>query len=94
MALEHQVAWCLIPLAFWVLLSGLDDLFIALVYLTTRKKPFPWPADADLETVAERRIAIFVPLWREHRVIGRGRQRAGDAHGAQHVARAHATGAG
>src|SRR3954466_7247547 len=70
MALEHQLAWCLIPVASWVLLSGLDDLFIALVYLTTRKKPFPWPADADLETVAERRIAIFVPLWREHRVIG------------------------
>src|SRR5947209_3486222 len=70
MALEHQLAWCLIPVAFWVLLSGLDDLFIAFVHLTTRNKPFPWPAEADLESVAERRIAIFVPLWHEHRVIG------------------------
>jgi bacteriophage N4 adsorption protein B len=70
MALEHQAAWCLIPVAFWILLSGLDDLFISLVYFTTRKKQFPWPAEADLEAVSERRIAIFVPLWHEHRVIG------------------------
>jgi adsorption protein B len=53
-----------------MLLSGLDDLFIAVVYLATRKKRFPWPADSDLEQTPERRIAIFVPLWREHRVIG------------------------
>ena len=61
---------CLAPLAFWILLSGLDDLFIAAAHLATRKKQFPWPADSDLEDVPERRIAIFVPLWREHRVIG------------------------
>jgi adsorption protein B len=53
-----------------MLLSGLDDLFVAVVYLATRRKQFPWPADADLERAPERRIAIFVPLWREHRVIG------------------------
>jgi adsorption protein B len=53
-----------------MLLSGLDDLFIAVVYLATRKKPFPWPSNADQEGTPERRIAIFVPLWREHRVIG------------------------
>jgi adsorption protein B len=53
-----------------MLLSGLDDLFIAVVYLATRKKRAPWPADADLEQTPERRIAILVPLWREHRVIG------------------------
>jgi adsorption protein B len=53
-----------------MLLSGLDDLFVAVVYLATRRKQFPWPADTDLERAPERRIAIFVPLWREHRVIG------------------------
>jgi adsorption protein B len=53
-----------------MLLSGLDDLFIAVVWLATRRKRFPWPADADLEQTPERRIAVFVPLWREHRVIG------------------------
>ncbi len=51
-------------------MSGLDDLFIAVVYLATRKKRFPWPADSELDSASERRIAIFVPLWREHRVIG------------------------
>lgn len=61
---------CLVPLACWIALSGLDDLFVAVVYLVTRWKRFPWPADEDLERASERRIAIFVPLWREHRVIG------------------------
>src|SRR5215203_5276971 len=61
---------CLAPLACWMLLSGMDDLFVAVVYLATRRKRFPWPADRDLESAPERRIAIFVPLWREHRVIG------------------------
>lgn len=60
----------LVPLACWMTVSGLDDLFIAVVYLVTRWKRFPWPADEDLERAPERRIAIFVPLWREHRVIG------------------------
>lgn len=53
-----------------MLLSGLDDLFVAVVYLATRRKRFPWPSDADLAQTPERRVAIFVPLWREHRVIG------------------------
>src|SRR4051794_38428388 len=71
MWVHHLVATCVVPLACWMLISGLDDLFIALVYLATRRKRFPWPANADLEQASERRIAIFVPLWREHRVIGR-----------------------
>jgi bacteriophage N4 adsorption protein B len=61
---------CLVPLACWILVSGLDDLFIGLVFLLTRRKPFPWPADVELQTAPERRIAILVPLWREQRVIG------------------------
>jgi adsorption protein B len=64
------VVACLAPLAFWILLSGLDDLFVALVWLIPRRKQFPWPADAELDGVPERRIAILVPLWNEHRVIG------------------------
>jgi adsorption protein B len=36
-----------------------------------RRKPFPWPSDAGLNSAAERRIAIFVPLWHEHRVVGK-----------------------
>ena len=60
----------LIPLALWILVSGLDDLFIDVVFFLTSRTPFPWPAERELEAAQERRIAILVPLWREHRVIG------------------------
>jgi hypothetical protein len=60
---------CLIPLALWILISGLDDLFITLEFFFTRRKPFSWPSEVELDRAAERRIAILVPLWREHRVI-------------------------
>jgi hypothetical protein len=64
------VLTCLVPLALWILVSGLDDLFISVAFLLTRHKPFPWPAGPELDHAPERRIAILVPLWREHRVIG------------------------
>ena len=70
MRLAHLVATCLVPLAIWILISGLDDLFITLAFLLTRRKRFPWPADDALDRTPERRIAILVPLWREHLVIG------------------------
>jgi len=69
--LDRWVATCLAPLAIWILLSGLDDLFIDLVFFATGRKQFPWPADSELADAPERRIAIFVPLWREDAVIGR-----------------------
>jgi adsorption protein B len=68
--LDHSVVVCLIPLAIWILVSGLDDLFIDLVYLLPRRKRLDWPSDRSLDRAPERRIAIFVPLWNEHRVIG------------------------
>lgn len=61
---------CLAPLAIWILLSALDDLFVAVVWLISRRKRFPWPSDAELDAAPERRIAILIPLWNEHRVIG------------------------
>jgi adsorption protein B len=67
---DHTVVVCLIPLAIWILVSGLDDLFIDLVYLLPRRRRLDWPSDRSLESAPERRIAIFVPLWNEHRVIG------------------------
>jgi adsorption protein B len=57
-------------LVVWILISGLDDLFISLVYFLSRSRHFPWPADAPLQAAPERRIAIFVPLWHEREVIG------------------------
>jgi adsorption protein B len=68
--LTHLAIACLVPLALWILVSGLDDLFITLAFLFTCRKPFPWPDDAQLEREPERHIAILVPLWHEHRVIG------------------------
>jgi len=68
--LDHWVIGCLAPLALWILLSGLDDLFIAVVRLLSARKPFLWPSDSALDGAAERPIAIFVPLWHEHSVIG------------------------
>ena len=62
---------CVVPVAFWILISGLDDVFITMAFLFTRRKSFPWPEDSALEAATERPIAILVPLWREHRVIGR-----------------------
>jgi bacteriophage N4 adsorption protein B len=64
------VAACLAPLAVWILLSGLDDVLVSLVWAVTGFRRFSWPADCALAEEPQRRIAIFVPLWREHAVIG------------------------
>ncbi len=71
MRLDQWLSICLVPLALWILLSGLDDLFISLVSLVLHRERLPRPADSDLEHTPERRIALFVPLWHEHGVIGR-----------------------
>ncbi len=59
------------PVAIWIAISGLDDLFITLIGFVTGRLRFPWPSDADVCRADERPIAIFVPLWQEHAVIGR-----------------------
>ena len=59
------------PLAFWILVSGLDDLWITLVFWRHCRTPFPWPSEAELAVACQRRIAILVPLWHESGVIGK-----------------------
>jgi adsorption protein B len=49
--------------------SGLDDLFIDLIYFLGRQKRFPWPSNVQLAEAPQRRIAILVPLWHEQEVI-------------------------
>jgi len=71
LSLDYWIAACLAPLALWILLSGFDDLFIDVVFLLSRGTRFGWPSDSDLGSQPSRRIAIFVPLWREHSVIAR-----------------------
>jgi adsorption protein B len=68
--LDSWIAAAAIPLAIWLLVSGLDDLFVTLVWLVRRLPKVTWPSDAQLESVPERPIAILLPLWHEDRVIG------------------------
>ncbi len=56
------------PLAAIILLSGLEDvcIYFAWLWLRLRKSP---ALRCEAGPVAERRMAIFLPLWREHDVI-------------------------
>jgi bacteriophage N4 adsorption protein B len=70
------VAECLIPLALWVLFNGLDDLVLDITCACSwlaakfsRRAQFRRPSEAELDSAPQRRIAVFVPLWKEHRVI-------------------------
>ena len=69
MWLDRFLAACLAPLAVWILLSGLDDVFINLACVFSWRRRFQWPAVSDLDSSPERRIAILLPLWREDGVI-------------------------
>jgi adsorption protein B len=76
--LDHAVLAILAPLAAAILISGLDDLVVDLAWAWTWLKSalrpaaslFP-PGPRQLENAPQQRIAIFVPLWHEHQVIGR-----------------------
>ena len=64
--------WIIGPLAAALLLCGLDDLVPTAIYLWTkllRRTPAPLPAQARSQPLPERRIAIFVPCWKESGVI-------------------------
>lgn len=76
--LDSWVAASLVLLAVWILVSGLDDMVLDLALLwqwvrgrLLRAGGVPVPTPAELDRIPEKRIAIFVPLWREHRVIAR-----------------------
>jgi adsorption protein B len=73
MNLDQCVAVCLVPLAIWVLVSGLDDLVLVLACLLGRlpDRRLPYPSESELNGVRRKLIAIFIPLWREHLVIGK-----------------------
>ncbi len=65
--ISEVLGWLLGPILAWLLISGMDDLFVCLVSAWQRmggRSPGPEPA-------AERAIAVFVPCWREESVIAR-----------------------
>jgi adsorption protein B len=72
--IDRLIAVCLAPLGIWILVSGLDDLLLDLVcfyHWLRYKKNSRLPLEDDLRRKPETTIAIFVPLWHEHRVIGK-----------------------
>lgn len=73
---DRWIAALFLPLAVWILLNGVDELIIdiaALVsYIRQRRSIDPDErtlSEAELDAAPKRRMAIFVPLWKEHKVI-------------------------
>ncbi|MCS7026445.1 MAG: glycosyl transferase family protein [Bryobacteraceae bacterium] len=74
---DQWITALFVPLAFWILFSGLDDLFVDAVCLFTwiTDRLLYGEADFRLEkelafSEPQRRIAILVPLWQEAAIIG------------------------
>jgi len=72
---DHAVMWALVPLAIIFLIGGLDDLAIDFMWLWLRVKLLAdkrrGSGSAKPSAASQRRIAILVPLWKEHEVISR-----------------------
>lgn len=62
------------PLVVWIVVSGLDDLVLVVCavagWVRSLLRPVR-PRAPEPAAGAEKRIAILIPLWREHEVIGR-----------------------
>lgn len=76
MTFDQWGAVCLVPLAIWVLVSGLDDLVLDIAVFcrwvccrVLKRVGIPSPSESELDSVPQKRIAVFVPLWGEYRVI-------------------------
>jgi bacteriophage N4 adsorption protein B len=75
---HHWVAGLLAPLAYWVLINGIDDVLIDIAglcsFLRRRFSDDPRhrvPTEEELGSAAPRLMAIFVATWKEHKVIQR-----------------------
>lgn len=74
--LDRLCAGMLVPLAMWVLASGLDDLFLDICWVWFRlrgrfKRGQPTCAGSTAEAAGlpEKRIALLIPAWHEAEVI-------------------------
>jgi adsorption protein B len=68
---DRLVAGLLVPLAMWVLASGLDDFLLDLLYFWWRLRRRRAGAPKELAPAREKRIALLIPAWREDAVIER-----------------------
>lgn len=62
----------LLPLAVWILFSGIDDLFVDIVAWLARRLSrvrHPAPRRRELMRLPQARVAVCVPCWQEHAVI-------------------------
>ncbi len=67
--LESLLAACLVPLAIFILFSGLDDFLLDLIMLA---RAICRPPNQTIPPAApEKLVAIFIPMWREQAVAGR-----------------------
>lgn len=67
----------MLPISVWILISGLDDLlvdcfcgFYWFCHRFLNKRKHTPVTDEQLSAAPQKLIAIFVPLWHEHAVIG------------------------
>jgi len=70
-AADAAVAALLLPLTVWIIVSGIDDLFVDVAGLVAwlKNRSRPRPARPELLRAFQQRIAIFVPCWQESSVI-------------------------
>lgn len=70
-ATDAAVCALLVPLAVWILLSGLDDLIVDVTGLLAyfRARGRGRPPRREVMSAEQCRIAIFIPCWHEHEVI-------------------------
>jgi bacteriophage N4 adsorption protein B len=69
MPIDRWATALLAPLVGWIMINGLDDLFLEIAWLFRRREGVQ--PQHRLVPLPEKRLAIFVPLWNEHRVIER-----------------------
>ncbi len=71
--LDLWASECLVPLALWVLVSGLDDLCVDLRFLLWKLRTRGQAPDDEAQSTSgypsEKRIAIYIPCWDESAVI-------------------------
>jgi adsorption protein B len=68
-AVDAWVVAILPALAIWFILSGLDDLAVDLIFAVRWLRGKNKLAATTAPARTEKKLAVFVPLWREHEVI-------------------------